>query len=127
MAEGLLGGILGDEDDKPEVEAPEALAGAVILQTVADQTKNIQQLKREGYPLSLSDVKHLSPLLTRHLLQFGPFPLCCITEPLPDNHGLEPCAIRRRGTCSHESSRDTLLFSKGWPDARGIAAIQAMW
>jgi Tn3 transposase DDE domain len=90
MAEGLLGGILGDEDDKPEVEAPEALAGAVILQTVADQTKNIQQLKREGYPLSLSDVKHLSPLLTRHLLQFGPFPLCCITEPLPDNHGLEP-------------------------------------
>jgi hypothetical protein len=28
MAEGLLGGILGDEEAKPEVEAPEALAGA---------------------------------------------------------------------------------------------------
>ena len=28
MAKGLLGGILGDEDEKPEVEAPEALAGA---------------------------------------------------------------------------------------------------
>jgi len=28
MAEGLLGGILGDEEEKPEVEAPEALAGA---------------------------------------------------------------------------------------------------
>jgi tetratricopeptide (TPR) repeat protein len=28
MAEGLLGGILGDDDDKPEVEAPEALADA---------------------------------------------------------------------------------------------------
>lgn len=28
MPEGLLGGILGDEDEKPGVEAPEALAGA---------------------------------------------------------------------------------------------------
>jgi hypothetical protein len=28
MAECLLGGILGEEDEKPEVEAPEALAGA---------------------------------------------------------------------------------------------------
>ena len=28
MAEGLLGGILGGDDDKPEVEAPEALADA---------------------------------------------------------------------------------------------------
>jgi len=28
MAEGLLGGILGEEEDKPEVEAPDALAGA---------------------------------------------------------------------------------------------------
>jgi predicted negative regulator of RcsB-dependent stress response len=28
MAEGLLGGILGEEDEKPKVEAPEALASA---------------------------------------------------------------------------------------------------
>ena len=28
MAKDLLGGILGDEDEKPEVQAPEALAGA---------------------------------------------------------------------------------------------------
>jgi hypothetical protein len=28
MAEGLLGGLLGDEDEKREVEAPDALAGA---------------------------------------------------------------------------------------------------
>jgi tetratricopeptide (TPR) repeat protein len=28
VAEGLLGGILGGEDEKSEVEAPEALAGA---------------------------------------------------------------------------------------------------
>jgi tetratricopeptide (TPR) repeat protein len=28
MAEGILGGILGDDDEKPEVETPDALAGA---------------------------------------------------------------------------------------------------
>jgi hypothetical protein len=28
MAEGLLGGVLGDEDEKPEVETPDALASA---------------------------------------------------------------------------------------------------
>src|SRR3984893_15569038 len=28
MAEGLVGGVLGGEDDKPEVEAPEAVPGA---------------------------------------------------------------------------------------------------
>src|SRR5580700_5325825 len=28
MAEGLLGGLLGGEGEKPEVEAPDALAGA---------------------------------------------------------------------------------------------------
>jgi hypothetical protein len=28
MAEGMLDGILGGEEEKPEAEAPEALAGA---------------------------------------------------------------------------------------------------
>src|SRR5260370_42669619 len=28
MAEGMLGGILGDEDEKPQVDAPDTLAGA---------------------------------------------------------------------------------------------------
>jgi hypothetical protein len=28
MSEGLLGGVLGGEEEKPEVQAPEALAGA---------------------------------------------------------------------------------------------------
>src|ERR1700736_1322217 len=28
MAQSLIGGILGDEDEKPEIEAPEALGGA---------------------------------------------------------------------------------------------------
>jgi len=34
MAEGLLGGILGGEDPKPEVEAPEVLANAEAFAAV---------------------------------------------------------------------------------------------
>ena len=40
----------------------------------ADQTRTIQQLKREDYPVNRSDAKHLSPFRTRHL-----------TEPLPNS------------------------------------------
>jgi hypothetical protein len=63
---------------------------SVIAQTVVDQTRIIQQLKREGYPFALSDAKHLSPYLTRHLLRFGKFAARCETAPLPENLGLDP-------------------------------------
>jgi Tn3 transposase DDE domain len=53
-------------------------------------TRIIQQLKLEGYPFALSDAKHLSPYLTRHLLRFGKFTTRCETEPLPENLGLDP-------------------------------------
>jgi hypothetical protein len=66
------------------------VANSVIAQTVADQTRVIQQLKREGYPFNVSDAKHLSPYLTRHLLRFGKFTVRCATEPLPENLGLDP-------------------------------------
>ena len=70
--------------------ANQLVANAVISQTVADQTRVIQQLKSEGYPFQLSDVKHLSPYLTRHLLRFGKFSVRCKSEPLPDNLSLNP-------------------------------------
>jgi hypothetical protein len=77
-------------DQEKAMIANQLVANAVISQTVADQTRVIQQLKSEGYPFKLSDVKHLSPYLTRHLLRFGKFPVRCKTEPLPDNLGLNP-------------------------------------
>lgn len=77
-------------DQEKAVIANQLLANAVILQTVADQTTVIQQLKREGYPFDVNDAKHLSPFLTRHLLRFGKFPVRCETEPLPDNRQLDP-------------------------------------
>ncbi len=54
------------------------------------QTRRGSLLKSEDYSFKLSDVKHLSPYLTRHLLRFGKFPVLCKTEPLPDNLGLNP-------------------------------------
>jgi hypothetical protein len=36
MTEGMLGGILGEEAEKPEVEAPEALAGAEAFAAAVD-------------------------------------------------------------------------------------------
>jgi TnpA family transposase len=77
-------------DQEKAMIANQLVANAVISQTVADQTRVIQQLKSEGYPFKLSDVKHLSPYLTRHLLRFGKFPVRCKTEPLPDSLCLDP-------------------------------------
>lgn len=77
-------------DQEKAVIANQLLANAVILQTVADQTRAIQQLKREGYPFDVNDAKHLSPFLTRHLLRFGKFQVRCATEPLPDSVQLDP-------------------------------------
>ena len=66
------------------------MANAVILQSVADQTRIIQDLKREGHPFNGSDAKHLSPYLTRQILRFGKFPVRCKAEPFPDNVRLDP-------------------------------------
>ena len=56
----------------------------------SQQTRMSQQLKREGYPFTLSDAKHLSSYVTRHLLRFGKFALRCETDPLPENLRLDP-------------------------------------
>jgi hypothetical protein len=77
-------------DQEKAVIANQLLANSVIAQTVVDQTRIIQQLVREGYPFAVSDAKHLSPYLTRHLLRFGTFVTRCKTEPLPENLGLNP-------------------------------------
>lgn len=77
-------------DQERAVIANQLLANSVIAQTVVDQTQVIQQPKRERYPFSISDAKHLRPYLARHLLRFGKFATQCATEPLPENLGLDP-------------------------------------
>jgi tetratricopeptide (TPR) repeat protein len=68
MPESLLGGILGDEDDKPEVEAPEALAGAdafaAAIAAIASRQDPGVARKTEEF---LSDQSHLLKIQADHL------------------------------------------------------------
>jgi hypothetical protein len=48
-------------DQEKTMIANQLIANAVISQIVADQARVIQQLKSEGHPFKLSDVKHLNP------------------------------------------------------------------
>jgi tetratricopeptide (TPR) repeat protein len=68
MAEGLLGGVLGDEDEKPEVEAPDALAGAeafaAAVAAIASRQDPGVARKTEEF---LSDQSHLLKIQAKHL------------------------------------------------------------
>ena len=68
MPEGLLGGILGGEDEKPEVEAPEALAGAeafaAAIAAIASRQDPGVARKTEEF---LSDQSRLLKIQAEHL------------------------------------------------------------
>jgi tetratricopeptide (TPR) repeat protein len=68
MAEGLLGGILGNEDEKPEVEVPEALAGAdafaAAIAAIASRQDPGVARKTEEF---LSDQSQLLKVQKQHL------------------------------------------------------------
>src|ERR1700688_4354935 len=68
MAKGMLGGILGDEDEKPEAEAPEPLAAveafaAAVAAKLAGNDPGVAR-KTEEF---LSDQSHLLKIQARHL------------------------------------------------------------
>jgi len=44
MAEGMLGGIVGGEEEKPEVEVPKAVAGAVAPSADGDKTMAVDSI-----------------------------------------------------------------------------------
>jgi tetratricopeptide (TPR) repeat protein len=68
MAEGLLGGILGEEGEKPEAEAPDALAGAEAFASAvaARLSGNDPGVARKTEEF-LSDQSHLLKIQARHL------------------------------------------------------------
>ena len=68
MAEGLLGGILGEEGEKPEVEAPDALAGAEAFASAvaARLSGNDPGVARKTEEF-LSDQSHLLRIQAKHL------------------------------------------------------------
>ena len=64
----------------------ELVANAVMLQTVADQTRILQDLHNEGYPVDSADLAYLSPYVTEQLKRFGEYPTRYETEPPPSRN-----------------------------------------
>ncbi len=64
MSEGLLGGVLGNEEEKPETEAPEALAGAPHDRKYS--CKAIQSAQLTWFALALAPAYRSGPESSRH-------------------------------------------------------------
>ena len=62
------------------------VANAVMLQTVADQTRILQDLHNEGYPVDSADLAYLSPYVTEQLKRFGEYSTRYETEPPPSRN-----------------------------------------
>jgi TnpA family transposase len=52
------------EEQEKAVIYNELVSNAVMLQTVADQTRILQDLHKEGYPVDTADLAYLSPYVT---------------------------------------------------------------
>jgi TnpA family transposase len=64
------------------------VANAVMLQTVADQTRVLHELHQAGYAINPEDLAFLSPYVTRNLKRFGDYETQYQTEPAPENKRL---------------------------------------
>ncbi len=71
------------EEQEKRVKYTDLVANAVILQNVADMTRVLHELEREGQPASREAMAALSPYLTRHLKRFGDDVLDLDTQPAP--------------------------------------------
>jgi tetratricopeptide (TPR) repeat protein len=68
MAEGMLGGILGDEDEKPDVEATEALAGAdAFAAAIAARLSSSDPEVARKTAVFLDEQAHLVKVQARYL------------------------------------------------------------
>ncbi len=71
------------EEQEKRIKYTDVVANAVILQNVADMTRVLSELAREGRPASREAMAALSPYLTRHLKRFGDYVLDLDTRPAP--------------------------------------------
>ncbi len=76
-----------DEQEKNTV-CNQLVANAVMLQNVADQTRVLHELNREGCTIRAEDLAFLSPYVTRNLKRFGVYETRYKTEPAPEDKGL---------------------------------------
>ena len=59
---------------------------AIILQNVADQTAIVQELLKEGYPVTKEALAYLSPFVTESRKRFGDYSLdMTVSEEAPEN------------------------------------------
>jgi TnpA family transposase len=70
-------------DQEKAIVYNELVANAVVLQTVADQTQALHQLKSEGMAITNADLAFLSPYPTSKLKRFGDYPTDLSPEPMP--------------------------------------------
>ena len=71
------------EEQEKRIKYTDVVANAVILQNVADMTRVLHELAREGQPASREAMAALSPYRTRHLKRFGDYVLDLDTRPAP--------------------------------------------
>jgi TnpA family transposase len=72
----------------------ELVANAVALQTVADQTQALHELRRRGIEISPADLAYFSPYPTSRVKRFGEYPSTVKVDPTPPIRDLPsgPCA-----------------------------------
>lgn len=86
-SQGVLRTNNPDEQEKITVYNP-LVANAVMLQTVADQTRALHAHHQEAYTINEGDLAFLSPYVTRNLKRFGDYETRYKTEPTPEHKGL---------------------------------------
>jgi hypothetical protein len=67
MTEGIIGGILGDDDEKPEVRATEALAGGAFAAAVAARLCASDPEVAKKTAAFLDEQAHLVKVQAKHL------------------------------------------------------------
>ncbi len=79
-------------DQEKAIVYNELVANAVALQTVADQTEALHQLRRQGIEIPMEDLTYFSPYPTSKVKRFGEYPARIRTEAGPPNRNLPASA-----------------------------------
>ena len=74
-------------DQEKAIVYNELVANAVAVQTVADQTQALHELRRRGIEIAAEDLAHFTPYPTSRVKRFGQYPTRISTEiPSPNKH-----------------------------------------
>jgi TnpA family transposase len=79
-------------DQEKAIIYNELVANAVALQTVADQTDALHELRRRGIDIATEDLAYFSPYPTSKVKRFGEYPQQIKSDPRPPTRHLPPGA-----------------------------------